>query len=127
MKFMEPMTNHNLINELISLVENKEEYIKIRKEGVRWYFLKDIEGSLEEFKKMVDEKYPDYKGKLIPLMHNQEDLICIYQGKYIWIHLTSPGWEKRGEYFTAKEVWDNRIKKDIDEYYDGTYYPTKSH
>lgn len=115
---MEHQTSLHLINELISKIQDKEKFERINKDEALWYNLLEFPQSFNRMSRMVNEKYKEiYADGLIPILHNQEDLICVFEDKYLWIHLASPGWEKRGEYKTAEEVWVEKLEKDIDQFY----------
>jgi hypothetical protein len=118
MQYMEHKSNLKLINDLVDLLKSEELFQRIEEEGVQWYILFEFEQGLVTLTKLINEKYSEiYSNSLIPILQNQEDLICLYKGKYLWIHLASPGWERRGEYDTAEDVWNRKIKKDIEQYY----------
>jgi hypothetical protein len=109
---------HIMIQNLINYLEKQDLLIQIHKENVSfWYSLDTVPDRQGRFLKELSTVYFNiYHGEIFPVYQNDDDLICLYKGKYLWIHLCSPGWERRGEYNTPEEVWENKIKKDIDYY-----------
>jgi hypothetical protein len=118
---MEHTKTLNKIIDLYHFLIDQPLYVKhLREEQIVWYFLLEYPKMFVLRTDMLNTKYKEiYNGSLIPILtcDHREDTLCLYKEKYIWIHYASPGWEKRGEFSTPEEVWEKRIKRDIEEYY----------
>jgi len=120
--------NFELIKDLVNFLYDNEKYAKVVKTyPYVWGILANLqinngENDFVYFTKYWNDKYKEvFGGRMIPITRYQDDFIDVLDGKYIYF-----GYETVSGFFPKpymvieklEAIWENFIKKDIEENYD---------
>jgi hypothetical protein len=110
--------------ELINYLKTQNLFIKMRKElPYRWYSFDQGPEHFVERKNYFDTSYnllfPNMSS--VPIIHHHDDYLFDNKDCYLFVHDSYPDteWAIKNlvKYSTPREVWENVIKPDIEEYY----------